>query len=184
VIETEEGWKTPAELPMQGYGRDSSRRAGSLTPASVFGVPRGSIQRPAIHRPTVVAERGDRRYSNLQLGISHPHEDLGVIVGSHVALSVEGDTVAGSLSDLGAQLLLVRDGQDSIEPIHAAGTFRIWLRNGIVARYQVRLEGVLNVQVPSGRRRVEVRQVTDTTLKDVGTTAFEVPEPARLKLVR
>jgi hypothetical protein len=124
----------------------------------------------------------DRLYSNLQLAISHPHEELGVIVGSYEQLSVDGDVVTGSLTNLGAQLLLVRDGQKYIEPISASGTFKLWLRNGIVAKYQVTLEGWLNIHVQSGRRKVEVHQVTDTVLKDVGTTSFDVPDQARAKL--
>jgi hypothetical protein len=132
-----------------------------------------------------VADRRDGKdtpYSNLQLGISHPHEELGVIVGSYQELKVEGDVVTGSLTDLGAQLLLVRDGQKYIEPLRAAGTFKLWLRNGMVAKYQVTLEGVLRIHVQSGRRQVEVHQVTDTVLKDVGTTTLDVPDQARAKL--
>ena len=38
---------------------------------------------------------------NLQLGISHPHEELGVIVGSHRELAIDGHVVSGVLTRLG-----------------------------------------------------------------------------------
>ena len=185
VIETDEGWRRPAELPMSSWNASESRRLrASVAPGSVFGIPRGSIQGSTIHQPKVVDRNAGaaRTYSNLQLALSHPHEELGVIVGSHNELRIEGELVTGTLTDLGAQLLLVRDGQEYIEPIAATGTFKLWIRDGIVSKYQITLEGMLNVHLQSGRRRVEVHQVTDTILKDVGTTAFEVPAQAREKL--
>jgi hypothetical protein len=183
VIDTDEGWRRPAELPMLAWDAGGAARSGVGTRGSTFGIPR-AVQGPRIFTPPVASQTSarDRLYSNLQLAISHPHEELGVIVGSYEQLNVEGDVVTGSLTNLGAQLLLVRDGQKYIEPISASGRFKLWLRNGIVAKYQVMLEGWLNIHVQSGRRKVEVHQVTDTILKDVGTTSFDVPDQARAKL--
>ena len=67
------------------------------------------------------------------------------------------------LSDIGAQLLLVHAGQDAIEPVTAAGVFELIIRGGLVTRYRLRLEGVLLI----GRKRVTVRQTSDTVIKDV-----------------
>ena len=179
VIATDQGWSRPTELPMLSWDAPQPARVHG----SVFGGPRGAGQGTRVYGPKMADRRaGDRVYSNLQLGISHPHEELGVIVGSHREFVVEGDTVSGTLTDLGAQLLLVRDGQKYIQPVGAAGTFKLWLRNGAVTRYRVDLEGVLDIQVQSGRRKVEVHQVTDTVLKDIGTTTFDVPDQARAKL--
>ena len=177
VIETEEGWKTLDELRSHTPPADT-RRPGT----AAFIHPRGSIRRPTLPRPPTADRGTNGRYSNLQLGISHPHEELGVIVGSHETFEVAGEIVTGTLSDLGAQLLLVRDGQESIEPLRAAGSFKIWLHQGMVTRYRVELEGVLNIQVSSGRRKIQVHQVTETILSNIGTTTFEVPMQARLKL--
>jgi hypothetical protein len=185
VIETDDGWRKPAELPMLAWNRsEAPLLRGTPARASVFGVPRGSIQGSISHLPKMNNREVEigRAYSNLQLGISHPHEELGVIVGSHQEFHVENDVVTGSLNDLGAQLLLVRDGQKYIEPILATGTFKVWLRDGMVTKYQVTLEGILKIHLQSGKRKVQVHQVTDTILKDVGTTTFEVPAQAREKL--
>ena len=190
VIETDDGWKKPDELPPP---EESEADAALMSPPtghapilgrhpSSGGVTTGS----SIRLPRRNDNRDDdpRGYSNLQLAISHPHEELAVMVGSHEEFKVEGDTVSGTLSDLGAQLLLVRDGQKQITPLRATGTFKLWLRDGMVAKYQVNLHGILAVETANGRRQIEVRQSTDTVLKDIGTTTFEVPPMARAKLER
>jgi hypothetical protein len=185
VIETEDGWRKPSELPMLSWNAPEARR--SRPPPSVgpiLGSSRVSLQGATVPQPGLANRNtpNERSYSNLQLALSHPHEELGVIVGSHDTLNVEGAVVTGSLTELGAQLLLVRDGQKYIEPIAAHGTFKLWLRDGMVTKYQVTLEGTLNVHLQSGRRKVEVHQTTDTILKDIGTTNVEVPDQARVKL--
>jgi hypothetical protein len=125
-----------------------------------------------------------RSYSNLQLGLSLPHEELGIIVSSHASLAVNESVASGTLTELGAQLLLVRDGQKELTPLRGAGTFKLWLRNGGVEKYQVRLEGIVQVDTPSGRRQLAVTQTTETIVKNVGTTQVEVPEEAIRKLGR
>jgi hypothetical protein len=183
VIETDDGWRTPTELPMlQWNAPESQPSRASPAIGLLLGNSRGSLLGAAIPGGASRNVPTERTYSNLQLALSHPHEELGVIVGSHEALQVEGDLVTGSLTALGAQLLLVRDGQKYIEPVGASGTFKLWLRGGMVTKYQVTLEGTLNVHLSSGRRKIEVHQTTDTILKDVGTTTFEVPDQARVKL--
>jgi hypothetical protein len=181
VIQTDDGWKTPSELPNSNLRESDSRRSypgssgrsrsgrGSGTAGAPVSGPRG---------------RSDRGYSNLQLGISHPHEELAVIVGSHQNFKIDGDTVSGVLTDLGAQLLLVRDGQESITPLRASGTFKLWLRDGMVVKYQVQLEGTLSVRLSTQSREVTVHQTTETVLKDIGTTRVDVPAEARAKLGR
>ena len=144
-------------------------------------IPGGIVKGPRRSKSSS-RDREDRAYSNLQLAISHPHEELGVIVGSHQEFTVEGDVVSGTLTDLGAQLLLVRDGQKDITPLRAAGSFKVWLRDGLVAKYQVKLEGILKIDTPNGQRNVQVNQTTHTVIKDVGTTTVIVPDQARVKL--
>lgn len=187
VIETDHGWLRPDELRRSDLrDADSPFMPGTTGHAPLLGAPavsggmiRGSIIR-APRPPT--GKEAARAYSNLQLALSRPHEELGIIVGSHAELSVDGDVVSGVLTDLGAQLLLVRDGQDAITPVRASGTFKLWLRDGIVARYQLKLEGILSVELPAGRREVTVHQSSETVLKNIGTTTFEVPTQARAKL--
>jgi hypothetical protein len=184
VLLTDDHWKTIDELPWAPEEEPEvdplSASIGSLNTGigglnSVPGMG-ASTRRRAPERAEPDA------YSNLQLAISRPHEDLGVIVSSHVEWNVDGDIVTGTLNELGAQLLLVHDGQNEITPLRATGSFKLWLRDGMVAKYQLTLEGILAVSTHLGRKRVAVRQTSTTELKNVGTTKFEVPEEARRKL--
>lgn len=187
VLRTDEGWMRPDELPAADESSvvepiAAQPDSNSVNQSLQTTVIKGTVVRP----PPVVARpppQENRGYSNLQLAISPPHEELGVMVGSHRELRVEGDMVTGTLTDLGAQLLLVRDGQTEITPLRATGTFKIWLRNGSVARYQVSLEGTLAVRsAKTDRITVNVQQRATTELFEVGTARVEVPEPARFKL--
>ncbi len=186
VLRTEGGWVRPDDLPEPEAISDFDRLAANARSAAIVppATTAGAIKGAAIRRRvTGQPQEEARRYSNLQLAICPPHEELGVIVSSHRDLTVEEDVVTGMLTDLGAQLLLVRDGQKQITPLKASGSFKIWLRDGNVARYQVVLEGVLSIEAPkSGRVTVVVHQRTMTELSDIGATIVDVPETARLRL--
>lgn len=187
VLRTDDGWLRPDELPEPEEISDFDRLG--LTGPAAIAVTRanasGVLKRPAIRRPASSRRDAPPAYSNLQLAISPPHEELAVIVGSHRDLKVDGDIVTGVLTDLGAQLLLVRDGQKEITPLQARGDFKIWLRDGMVARYQVNLDGTLEVSPPRGARvTVLVNQRSTTVISDVGTTVLDVPEGARAKLAQ
>jgi hypothetical protein len=178
VVETDGGWKFLHELP-DAPARENSSGISSGSSAGSIGVSVPSL-------PPTGPARNDGRphhYSNLQLGLSHPHEELAIIVSSHDTLTVEQDRASGTLNQTGAQLLLVRDGPDaSVQPRGASGSFKVWLRDGMVTRFQIVLEGVVSVPAGSGRREIRVSQTTETIVKDVGTTRVEVPAQVRQKL--
>lgn len=187
VVETPQGWRTPAELPdvplEPTTGTGTTAAAGpsidvnATVGAGVTGGPGISVPLPPPKRAA-----GTLPYSNLQLALSHPHEELSVIVGSHAAFKVEGDQVTGTLTEVGARLLLVHDGQEQLTPRRASGTFSLRLHHGHVVQYRVSLEGVVAVESTGGPREIIVRQTTDTVLRDIGTTSVDVPEDARLRL--
>ncbi len=170
VLGTDDGWKTVDELP----------KREEIVPDAV--VAARSSTRINKGPPPRRDEIPVTAYSNLQLALSLPHEELAVIVTSHEGLVVTGNTATGTLSNSGAQLLLVRDGQSDITPLRASGAFKLWLQQGIVTRYQVQLEGTLAVVTSVGPREIRVSQKTDTTISQVGTTRFDVPGEARAKL--
>jgi hypothetical protein len=190
VILTEQGWKKPQELAVPPSETEYEK---IVSPTGALGVPGSRSISGGILKGTVIRPVGPppddehdpkRSYSNLQLGLSLPHEELGIIVSSHASLAVNESVASGTLTELGAQLLLVRDGQKELTPLRGAGTFKLWLRNGGVEKYQVRLEGIVQVDTPSGRRQLAVTQTTETIVKNVGTTQVEVPEEAIRKLGR
>jgi hypothetical protein len=184
ILLTDEGWRTVDELPIvvdtEPILGTNIRVGSGPSRSAILGSGRGGKNiRPA---PKVDDERDDRGYSNLQLGVSHPHEELGIIVSTGTDLRAEGDTLSGSLTELGAQLLLVRDGQDDITPLRGAGTFTLWIRAGIVTRYQVELDGILAIKTGLAVKQVQVHQTATTIIRDVGTTTVDVPVEAKQKL--
>ncbi len=175
VVQTPDGWQTPAEFADQAR---SAERSGG--PPGV-GYPGGGFP----GGPSRRSRRGSDNppaYSNLQVNLSRPHEEIGLIVGSYTDIRAEGDIVTGTLSETGAKLLLVHPGQNELTPLKAAGTFRLWVRDGALVKYELKLEGTLSVETPTARREVQVHQKSTTELKAVGTTTFVVPEAARRKL--
>lgn len=189
VILTSNGWKHLEELPKRhdNWNDETEWLLVSMpvlrTPdmpaddwgPDPFGLP------TAVWVPLVKAqedEEDDRVYSNYQFALSLPHEELSVIVSSHDGLHVDGDTASGTLSDLGAQLLLVHDGHEYIQPAIATGRFKLWVNGNAVRKYTVELAGILVVD----RKTVYVRQKSTTRITDVGTTAFAVPPDARRRL--
>lgn len=188
VLRTDKGWIRPENLPEPEAISDfdrlgaNARAAGAIVAPSVkTQIMNGSV----VRRPRLITppppER-DTRYSNLQLAISPPHEELAIIIGSHTEFKVDGAVVSGTLTGTGAQLLLVRDGQKDITPVRATGDFKIWVRDGRVARYQVNLEGALLVTTAKRPVTVTVQQRATTVIRDVGTTKVDVPDAARLAL--
>jgi hypothetical protein len=97
-------------------------------------------------------------------------------------MKVADGVVSGTLTDVGARLLLVRDGQKEITPLRATGTFKLWVHNGGVAKFQIRLEGRLLVHAGGSSRQIMVNQTSETVLKDVGKTHVEIPAEAKYKL--
>ena len=184
VLLTDAGWQRPDELP-EPADSSTSHIGRPATPVGTS--PNSGSQTNPLPHPRVPAPRGEekpRPYSNLQLAISLPHEELAVIVSSHQTFHVEGDTVTGTLTDLGAQLLLVRDGQNDITPLRASGSFTLWLRNGIVSHYHLKLEGLLEVKTGRSRNATQilVQQSATTQIRKVGTTQIDIPDEARVKL--
>ena len=178
VIQADDGWKTPAELAAQ----QRSDRRGPGGPGGPLGSPGLPGGVPPRSRRGPGAGQSPPAYSNLQLNLSRPAEEIGVIVGSHTEIKADGDVFTGTLSETGAKLLLVHPGQNELTPLQARGTFRLWIREGALVKYELILDGTLAVETPNARREVVVHQKSTTTLKDVGSTTFTVPPEAREKL--
>lgn len=177
VVQTEDGWRTPDEIAaLNGRGDSRGGRPG--------GGPGGSSRSRSSRGRGYPGEgeKGGPNYSNLQKTLSRPHDEIGIIVAGYTDLKMEGDVLSGPLSETAAKLLLVHAGQEKITPLQASGTFRIWIRNGVLEKYETRLEGKLSVETSSGKREVSVHQTATTTVTGVGKTRVEVPDDAKRKL--
>jgi len=193
VVQTLDGWRKPSDL--RSSSSDSVPGVPGGGPWSTggmmglhgrrgrFGMGMGAS---GISYPN--GERTDENgrpipaYSNLQSTLSRPHEEIAIIVANYTDLKVDGDVVSGTLSELGAKLLLVHPGQKELTPLKAGGTFRLWIKDGALAKYEVKLDGTLAVNANGGRHEIEVHQTATTELKNIGTTKFDVPDEARKRL--
>jgi hypothetical protein len=169
VIDTPNGWKTPRELALSPS--PLSQNPGGSGPPGPRRLPAPiGPGHPAFH------------YSNLQLNLSHPHDEVGIIVGSYSDVQPEPDGISGTLTEQGAKLLLVHPGQNEITALRANGTFQLWLKDGALLRYEVRLAGTIAVGVGPTRWEISLHQTVVTELKGLETTTFDVPEEAKRKL--
>ncbi|MEY4941750.1 MAG: hypothetical protein RIQ93_3485 [Verrucomicrobiota bacterium] len=149
--------------------------------------PEANVIANAADLPRRAAGRASRdglplNYSNLQLTLSRPHDEIAIIVANAIDPKAEADGLSGTLGDVGARLLLVHPGQNELTPLHAAGSFRLFIQNGTLTRYSVRLTGQIAVQTKTGRREITVHQNATTTLQRVGATTFTIPDEAVKKL--
>ena len=189
VIETPDGWKRSDELsdPNGRYGGRRGGYGGYGGPGGYGGRggnPRGGRTSSGDGGRTSSGEGGRSSFSlgNLPPTLSRPHEEIAIIVAGYTELKPEADGVSGTLSETNAKLLLVHAGQKDITPVRASGTFRLFLKEGQLVKYQVKLEGKLRIETRDGRREVDVHETATTTIRDVGLTKFDVPDAARKKL--
>jgi hypothetical protein len=178
VVRMENVWLLAGEVGAHRE-RESAERSRPMVRGSAsgrFGIAGGQSVGAA---PFLADNRGARAFSARAFGVTYPHEELAIIVSSHATLEAVGEIISGTVTDMGAALLLVRDGQSDVEPLTSAGSFRLWLKNGVVIKYQLKLEGQL---VVSRWKKVNVTLNATTSLKEFGTTRVDIPIEARDKL--
>jgi hypothetical protein len=188
VIRTEHGWKSLEELPKQHEDWNDDQWIYVTVPSPVFRTadmpadfdPLGVAAMPTtVAVPVISTENEDGKvYSNAQFALALPHDELGIIVSSHLDFQVDGDVGYGTLTDIGSQLLLVHDGHEYIQPVTGGGRFKIWFKADQVEKYALELAGIVVVD----RKAVYVRQKSMTVLKDIGSTKVELPSDARRRL--
>jgi hypothetical protein len=179
VILTSKGWKQFDELPPP----PDEQLLNDDDQFSMIVVNGLLVPAPTSRRSFPVRLREDsdaRRFRDASLALNLPHEELGVIVSSGFGLAPDGDGFAGRLTELGARLLLIREGQRELLPLRAEGSFKLWTRNGVLQRYRLRLHGIVKIR----RHVVEVRQLTTTAITNIGHTGFFVSQDAVNKLFR
>lgn len=180
VVQEGDAWRRPGERPATAE-RGRGGPGGFGGPGSGIGgpgVPRGRGPRggrgPGTDTPTPP--------SNLQNTLNRPHEEIAVIIAGSEDMKAEGEVISGRLTETSAQLLLVHAGQKDLTPLRASGTFRLWVKAGALVRYETKLEGVIQLETPAGRREYTVHQTATTRVSNVGTTKVDVPEAARKQL--
>jgi hypothetical protein len=96
-------------------------------------------------------------------------------------LKKDGEAYAGDLTEAGAKELLAmggRRGGNAPEPKNAKGSVKFWLKDGLLAKFELKLQGTVNF---NGEDR-DIDRTTTVEIKDVGTTKVDVPDAAKEKL--
>jgi hypothetical protein len=184
VIDMRVAWKAPHELETPKVHEESTVERQSDKLLRRLEEMRTGYDPVATNRlaPRPDAVPADKPYSNFHLALYPPHQELETIAGSHASLAVAGNEITGTLTEAGAALLLVQGGRTEAQPLSASGTFTLWLKDGVVTAYEIKLEGALRVSGPYRSRDVVVHQTAKTQLMDIGTSEFEVPADVKRKL--
>jgi hypothetical protein len=150
AVKTPEGWQAPPEPGTGGGGGGPGGGAGMM----------GRML--ATQRP--------------------PAAEVEDLVGKVKELKKTEAGYVGDLTEAGAQQLLTRNrrggpgGGEPPAPQGAKGALKVWLKDGVIAKYEVQVQGRME-----GRdgQEIEVNRTTTTEISNVGTTKVEVAEEAK-----
>jgi hypothetical protein len=126
-------------------------------------------------------ERGPRQFLLRRLqNFKAPAAEAADLAGKTKEMKQADDAYAGDLTEAGAKDLLTmgRRGGNAAEPKNAKGSVKFWVKDGLLSKYQLKLQGTVNF---NGEDR-DVDRTTTVEIKDVGTTKIDVPEAASKKL--
>jgi hypothetical protein len=108
-----------------------------------------------------------------------PAAEVQSLAGKTKELKMADNTYSGDLTEEGAKSLLTFGrGGNGPEVSEAKGSVKIWLKDGMVSKYQFTVQGHVEF---NGNGR-DVNRTTTVEIKDVGTTKIEVPDDAKKKI--
>jgi hypothetical protein len=148
VIKTDEGWQTAEDLTASGGG-------GQGNPARFMARTLQNYKLPAAQLEDLMARVKD--------------------------LALADGAYAGELTEEGVKQLLTFGRRAGAEPppiSNAKGSVKIWLKDGLPAKYEVKVQGTITFN----NNDMNVDRTTVTEIKEVGKTKVEVPAEAKQKL--
>jgi hypothetical protein len=178
VVENNGNWVVPSDVSSAPAPAETSNR----TAARNRGVG-GGTGAPGQRRPSGSGEADSSSSGvspKLPAGVNLPHEELAIVAANYAEMHVEEGGVSGKLTEWGADLLIEPPGWTQSPPDKAAGTFRLWIKDGMVTKYELKLTaetGPGGAMVKGGLSETITVEITD-----VGTTNVKVPPAAKLKL--
>lgn len=149
VLKTDAGWQTAEEV------RAAAQNAGGGGGA-----------------------RGGR--GGMLLRTKLPADDLVKLADKTKELKEANGVIAGDLTDEGAKEAAARGGRggQAPEPKNAKGSLKVWLKEGKLAKVQVKVSATVSMQ---GEER-DVTRTTTYEFKNVGSTTVTVSDDAKKKL--
>jgi hypothetical protein len=127
-------------------------------------------------------EPGPRQFLVRRLrNFKAPADEVVGVLGKTKEIKKEGDAYTAELTEAGAKDMLSfggRRGGNAPEPKDAKGSVKFWIKDGVLSKYQTKLQGTMNF---NGEDR-DIDRTSTVEIKDSGTTKIEVPEAAQKKL--
>lgn len=121
------------------------------------------------------------RLTRMVKSMKTPAAEVAELVDKVKELKKDDDALAGDLTDEGAKAVLAaaaRRAGANAEPTEAKGSLKVWIKDGVISKYQFKLEGKLNIN----GNETPVERTTTVEIKDVGSTKIELPDDAKQKL--
>lgn len=112
-----------------------------------------------------------------------PAQEVADMVTKLKDLKKEGDAYVGQMTEEGAKSLMTfgrggPGGGSGPEISNARGQVKIWLKDGVLSKYEYNLQGT----VTWNNNDRDMNRTTTVEIKDVGATKLEVPAAAKAKL--
>ena len=109
-----------------------------------------------------------------------PADDLAKLADKTKELKEANGVIAGDLTDEGAKEVAARGGRggQAPEPKNAKGSLKVWLKEGKLAKVQVKVSATVSMQ---GEER-DITRTTTYEFKNVGSTTVTVSDDAKKKL--
>jgi hypothetical protein len=109
-----------------------------------------------------------------------PTAEVAELAGNTKELKLAEGAYSGELTEKGANQLLTfrRAGADALETSGAKGSVKIWLKDGMLSKYEYHIQGKISF---NGNDR-EIDRTTTVEIKEVGGVKVTVPEEAAKKL--
>jgi hypothetical protein len=114
--------------------------------------------------------------------VKHPAAQLQEALSKTQDFSKDGDNYTADLTEAGAKSLLAMGGRRGGNPpeiVNSKGSVRISLRDGVLAKFELRIQGT--IKTDSGDDR-DISRTLTTEFKNVGKTTVEIPDDAKKKL--
>jgi hypothetical protein len=128
------------------------------------------------------SEPGPRQFLLRRLqNYKAPAAEAGDLAVKTKDLKKDGEAYASDLTEAGAKELLSfggRRGGNAPEPKNAKGSVKFWVKDGLLAKYELKLQGTVSF---NGEDR-DMDRTTTVEIKDIGTAKLEVPDAAKKKL--
>lgn len=94
-------------------------------------------------------------------------------------LKKEGEAYVSDLTEDGAKTMLTfRRGTEGPTVSNPKGSVKIWLKNGLVSKYEFKLTGSMDFN----GNTFDMDRTSTVEIKDVGTTKISIPDEAKKKL--